>query len=275
MTGARSILRASALGALLAVLLLALTGLAGLAVFAVAAFRDPEWARDVGEAWFQEAADSLTEAGFEAGGVDPDDPLLEERILVITESINERVARRVIESLLYLDRLDGESPITLYIATTGGWVDPAFAIVDAIDSIRAPVDTIAIGGCFSAGSIILAAGTGTRSATPNAILSIHANSAEGEAALSYERISRERFTRHFEQHAALPREWFPLIGDKSYYLTPEEAVKHRLIDRVASPVRSPLSPGAASAAPQAGGARPRRAPRARGAAPPAGGRPRA
>ena len=261
------LLRASALGAALAVALVAAIALAALAAAVVSVLRDPEWARELGEAWFQEAADSLTEAGFGAGGLDPDDPLLRERILVITESINERVARRVIESLFYLDRLDGEAPVRLYIATTGGWVDPAFAIVDAIGSIRAPVDTIAFGGCFSAGTVILAAGTGTRSATPNAILSIHANSTEGGAAQSYERIGRERFARHFETHAALPREWFPLTGDESYYLTPAEALKLGLIDRVESPVRSPLSPGAGGAAPRAGRARPRRAPRAHGAAP--------
>lgn len=265
-------LRASALGAALAVALLAAAALATLAAVALAALRDPEWARELGEAWFQEAADSLTEAGFETGGLDPDDPLLRERIIVVTESINERVARRVIESLFYLDRLDGEAPVRLYVATAGGWVDPAFAIVDAIGSIRAPVDTIAFGGCFSAGTIILAAGTGTRSATPNAILSIHANSAEGGAAQSYDRIGRERFARHFETHAALPREWFPLTGDKSYYLTPAEALKLGLIDRVESP---PLSPGAGAAAPRAGRARPRRAPRARGAAPPGAARSRA
>ena len=228
-------LRALALVASGLLLLAAVALLARLATSGSQAVSDRAWLEDAAETWSEAAADALTEAGFGVDRLDPSDPLLEARVIVITESINERVARRVIESLLYLDGRDGAAPITLYLATVGGLLDPAFAIVDAIASIHAPVDTIAIGGCFSAGTVVLAAGTGTRSATPNAIVSIHANSEAGDDPFSYERIARERMVRHFEAHAALPREWFPLVGDTSYYLTAEEALKRGLIDRIVEP----------------------------------------
>jgi len=229
------VLQAAAAGIGFGAVLVVLAALAGAVVYVGTLLSDPETARGVAAVWVEQASDSFTEAGFGAGALNPDDPLLRSRVIVLTEAVNERTARRVIESLVYLDRLDSEAPITLYLATSGGWLDPAFAIVDAMQRVKAPVDTIATGGCFSAGAVILAAGTGTRAATPNAILSVHANSDEGGDALSYERLSRERLERHFRQNATLPPEWFPLTGDKTYYLTPEEAVKYGLVDRIEIP----------------------------------------
>src|SRR5262245_7090573 len=238
MSNAVKVLQATLLGLLLA-LVLSLVGILLVVLGrAPALLADPELVRGVADVWFEAAADALTESGFAPGGANPDDPLLRERIVVVTEGINERVARRVIEALLYLDRVDDHAPIKLYLSTQGGWLDPAFAIVDTMQTIRAPVDTIAIGGCFSAGSVILVAGTGTRSAAPNAILSIHANQPEGGSELSSDRTQRERFERHFAARASLPREWFPLVGDEAYYLTPEEALQYHLIDRVESPSAS-------------------------------------
>ena len=104
-----------------------------------------------------------------------DDPLITSRKILVTANINERTAKDVVARLLYMNALDPHRPIDLYLSTQGGWVDSAFTIIDAMQLIEAPVNTWAIGGCYSSGALILAAGTGRRYATPNAVLMIHAS----------------------------------------------------------------------------------------------------
>lgn len=187
----------------------------------------------------EQLADSLTESGFDRPTLDPSDPLLKSRVIVITEAINERSAQRTVRELLYLDALDPSGRIQLFISSPGGWLDSAFAIVDVIEAITAPVDVIALGGCHSACTVVLASGTGLRSATRNAMISVHANLEPGDDPDSYERISRERFERHFREHAKLPETWFPLTGDRELYLTPERAIEHGLIDSIRQPHATP------------------------------------
>ena len=164
-----------------------------------------------------------------------DDPLLADRTILVTANINEFTATDVVARLLYLNGLDAQRPIDLYLSTQGGWVDSAFTIIDAMDLIQAPVNTWAIGGCYSAGALILAAGTGRRYATPNAVLMIHASlDADERRPYSYERLARERYERVWRERAQLPTEWFPMIGGEEYYLSSEEALRFKLIDAIAA-----------------------------------------
>jgi len=163
-----------------------------------------------------------------------DDPLLKSRTILVTSNINEFTAKDVAARLLYLNSADPQRPIDLYLSTQGGWVDSAFTIIDAMEIIQAPVNTWAIGGCYSAGALILAAGTGRRSATPNAVLMIHASLDEDSRhPYSYERLALERYERVWHDHANLPADWFPMIGGEEYYLSPQEALQFKLIDAIA------------------------------------------
>jgi ATP-dependent protease ClpP protease subunit len=165
-----------------------------------------------------------------------DDPLLLDRIILVTANINEYTAKDVAARLLYLNAVDPHRPIDLYLSTQGGWVDSAFTIIDVMDLIEAPVNTWAIGGCYSAGALILAAGTARRYATPNAVLMIHASLDEdSRRPYSYERLALERYQRVWRERAALPDAWFPMVGGEEYYLSPQEALKFRLIDEIAPP----------------------------------------
>jgi ATP-dependent Clp protease protease subunit len=162
-----------------------------------------------------------------------DDPLIDSRRIVVTENINERTAKEVAARLLYMDAIDHTRPIDLYLSTQGGWVDSAFTIIDAMELIEAPVNTWAIGGCYSSGALILAAGTGRRYATPNAVLMIHASLDEvSKESYSYERLALARYQRIWRQRAALPDEWFPMVGGHEYYLSPQEALQFKLIDEI-------------------------------------------
>jgi len=182
--------------------------------------------------------DRLNESGYDHQPIDPDDPLLKRRVILICEGMHERVARRVVERLLYLDGLDPAAPIDLRIATSGGWVDSAFAIVDTMRSLRAPVNVTALGGCYSAGTVILAAGTGTRTATPNALLSVHVNDYQpgvDEFDLDLDARELARFRDVYRRYTDVPADWFEEPGDNQYYLDAEEALELGLIDQIAEP----------------------------------------
>jgi len=163
----------------------------------------------------------------------PDDPLLRSRTILVTSNINEYAAKDVAARLFYLNALDPQRPIDLYLSTQGGWVDSAFTIIDTMEMIQAPVNTWAIGGCYSAGALILAAGTGRRYATPNAVLMIHASLDEDEKRpYSYERLALDRYERLWHERANLPDDWFPMVGGEEYYLSPQQALEFKLIDEI-------------------------------------------
>ena len=163
----------------------------------------------------------------------PDDPMIASRQILVTENINERTTRDVVARLLYMNTLDPHRPIDLYLSTQGGWVDSAFTIIDTMQLIDAPVNTWAIGGCYSSGALILTAGTGRRYATPNSVLMIHASLDEDtKQSYSYERLALQRYERVWRRRAALPDAWFPMIGGEEYYLSPQEALEFKMIDEI-------------------------------------------
>lgn len=162
-----------------------------------------------------------------------DDPLLQSRKILVTSNINEFTANEVAARLLYLGAADPQRPIDLYLSTQGGWVDSAFTIIDAMTLVPAPVNTWAIGGCYSAGALILAAGTGRRYATADAVLMIHASLDEDpRRPYSYEHLALARYERIWRDRAALPDDWFPMVGGEEYYLSAQEALQFGLIDEI-------------------------------------------
>lgn len=173
----------------------------------------------------------LSEEGIFYPVNDLDDPLLKERIIVINNSVNEQMTKEVVRKLLYLNSIDQNSKIDLYISTQGGWYDSAFTIIDTLSNITAPVNTICIGGCYSAGALILAAGTGERISEPNALFSIHISYGKEDDDRPYAKLP-DRVNSFYSENTKLPREWFPLEDDRFYYLTPEQALNYGLIDTI-------------------------------------------
>jgi ATP-dependent Clp protease protease subunit len=187
--------------------------------------------------FFTDQVDAQVEAGDPMGPIDPDDPLLRRRTIVITAGINERTAAHVIPRLLYLSSVDPRAPIDLLVTTTGGWRDTAFAIIDAMRMIEAPVNTWAIGQCASSGALIVAGGTGTRAATANALLMVHANLEPSDEPFGEGSRTFDREVRFWKERARLPPAW-ALDSGEEYYLTAEEAQRFGVVDVVrATPER--------------------------------------
>jgi len=183
--------------------------------------------------------DRLNESGYDHRALDVEDPLLKSRIVLVCEGMNERVARRVIEQLIYLNTDDATKPIDLRIATSGGWTDSAFAIVDTMRALKAPVNVTAVGGCYSAGTVILAAATGKRSATPNALLSVHVNDYQDGEDTDLDPRELARFREVYRRYTDIPPEWFQLEGDNQWFLDAEQALEMKLIDEIAEPAWKP------------------------------------
>ena len=130
--------------------------------------------------------DHLTESGVVGRKTDWSDPLLEQRIILVCESINEITAKDVCNRLLYLNAKDPNKPIDLYLKTFGGWQADALLICDVMQRIQAPVNTWALSNCESSGAMVLVAGTGKRRATPNSLIMLHVVEKEGHEDYSFD-----------------------------------------------------------------------------------------
>jgi ATP-dependent Clp protease protease subunit len=173
----------------------------------------------------------LSEEGLLYPSNDLDDPLLTDRVVVINNAINEQTSKEVVRKLLYLDSQDNTRPITLYVSTQGGWYDSAFTIIETFHAIEAPVNTICTGGCYSTGAVIVASGTGVRSAFPTSQFSIHISYGSNGTDQPYG-TQYDRENEFIQQVSELPDSWFPLEDDRTYYLTAKQALDYGLIDKI-------------------------------------------
>ena len=187
--------------------------------------------------------DSQIDAGFEDPLLRGEEPLLRSRKVLLFQDVNSRTAKEISTRLMYLNSLDPKKPIDLYISTQGGWTDNAFTIIDTIRTISAPVNTWAIGGCYSAGALILVTATGRRYATEDVILMIHANLDSPTGAHSYPSLSLERYEGVWKNNSSLPSSWFPMTNDEEHYLSPQEALEYHVIDEIVPTGRAGLAGG--------------------------------
>lgn len=100
--------------------------------------------------------------------------LLNDRIVMLSEEVNDNTASLVVSQLLFLEAQDPEKDIQLYINSPGGSVTSGFAIYDTMQYIKCDVSTICVGMAASMGAFLLSAGTkGKRIALPNSTIMIH------------------------------------------------------------------------------------------------------
>jgi ATP-dependent protease ClpP protease subunit len=179
------------------------------------------------EFWMREAV----QQGVEDWQFDPDDPFLAKRAILINTWINELTTHKTLVSLTYLNGLD-DAPIDIYLTATGGFSKDSYAIVNAIQHSDSPVNTIAIGDCFSACSMILMSGTGDRKIVQGSRIAIHTHEYQSSSdPFSYYMVLYDREKEFFEKNSDIPLEW--VDGEENYYyLTPEQAVYYRVADAV-------------------------------------------
>ena len=174
--------------------------------------------------------------------IDLEDRLFRERIIFLTEEVDDTIANAIVAYLLYLDSDDQTKPIYLYINSPGGSVTAGMAIYDTMQYIKSEVITICMGLAASMGSFLLMAGTkGKRMALPHSRIMIHQPSGgtRGQAtdiqieAQEILRIRRQ-LNEIYAQRTGQPLEKIERDMDRDFFMSAEEAKEYGLIDRVLS-----------------------------------------
>ena len=166
--------------------------------------------------------------------------LLNDRIIMLSEEVNDATASLVVAQLLYLEAQDPDKDIQFYINSPGGSVTAGMAIYDTMQYIKADVSTICVGMAASMGAFLLAAGAkGKRIALPNAEIMIHQPSggSRGQASdikIQAEQILRirENLNRILAENTGKSIEQIALDTERDHFLTAEEAREYGIIDKV-------------------------------------------
>ena len=166
--------------------------------------------------------------------------LLNDRIIFLSEEVNDTTASLVVAQLLYLEAQDPDKDIQLYINSPGGSITAGMAIYDTMQYIKCDVATIAVGMAASMGAFLLSAGTkGKRMALPNAEIMIHQPSAgtQGQVtdmAIHLKRFQtiKERMNRIMAENCGQSIEVVTTACERDNFMTAEEAKAFGLIDRV-------------------------------------------
>ena len=166
--------------------------------------------------------------------------LLNDRIIILSEEVNDANAALIVAQLLYLEAQDPDKDIQFYINSPGGAVTAGMAIYDTMLYIKADVSTICIGMAASMAAFLLSAGAkGKRMALPNAEIMIHQPAAGTQGKVTDMAIDVERFLRikkHMNQiladNTGRTVEEIQRDTERDHWFTADEAKEYGLIDEV-------------------------------------------
>lgn len=166
--------------------------------------------------------------------------LLKERIIFINGPIDDAVSSVICAQLLFLESENPKTDISMYINSPGGIVTSGLAIYDTMEYIRPDVSTVCMGQAASMGSLLLMAGAaGKRYSLPNSRIMTHQPSGgfSGQATdieiHAREILSlRERLNGIYVKHTGRKLSDIEKIMERDTFMSPEEALKHGLIDEV-------------------------------------------
>ena len=166
--------------------------------------------------------------------------LLNDRIIMLNDEVNNTTASLVVAQLLYLEGQDPDKDISLYINSPGGVITAGMAIYDTMQYIKCDVSTICMGMAASMGAFLLAAGAkGKRYALPNAESMIHQPSggAQGQATdiqIQAERIlqTKKSLNTILAERTGQPYEVICKDTERDNFMTAQQAMEYGLIDKV-------------------------------------------
>ena len=166
--------------------------------------------------------------------------LLNDRIIVLSDEVNDATASLVVAQLLYLEGQDSEKDISLYINSPGGSVSAGLAIYDTMQYIKCDVSTICMGMAASMGAFLLSSGAkGKRYALPNSEIMIHQplGGAKGQATdikIAAEHIlrTREKLNKILAENTGKPIEQIALDTERDNWLSAQEAMDYGIVDKV-------------------------------------------
>ena len=166
--------------------------------------------------------------------------LLNDRIVMLSEEVNDTTASLIVAQLLYLEAQDPEKDIQFYINSPGGRVTSGLAIYDTMQYIKPDVSTICIGMAASMGAFLLSSGAkGKRIALPNAEIMIHQPSGGSQGQCTDIQIQAEQILKIkkklnsiLSQNTGKSVEEIERDCERDHFMTAEEAKDYGLIDKV-------------------------------------------
>lgn len=166
--------------------------------------------------------------------------LLNDRIVILSEEVNDQTASLVVAQLLYLEAQDPDKDIQFYINSPGGSVTAGMAIYDTMQYVKCDVSTICVGMAASMGAFLLSSGAkGKRIALPNAEIMIHQPSAgtQGQVtdmAIHMKRLEtiKKRLNKILAENTGKPIEVVTADTERDNFMSAQEAVEYGLIDKV-------------------------------------------
>ena len=166
--------------------------------------------------------------------------LLNDRIIVLSDEVNDATASLVVAQLLFLEGQDADKDISLYINSPGGSVSAGMAIYDTMQYIKCDVSTICMGMAASMGAFLLSSGAkGKRYSLPNSLIMIHQplGGAKGQATeieIMAKQIlkTKENLNRILAENTGKSIEDIYRDTERDNYMTAQEALDYGLIDKV-------------------------------------------
>lgn len=166
--------------------------------------------------------------------------LLKDRIIFLSDEVNDATASLVVAQMLFLEAEDPDKDIHLYINSPGGSITAGMAIYDTMQYIKCDVSTICIGMAASMGAFLLTAGAkGKRFALPNSEIMIHQplGGTQGQATdikIHAERIirMRESLNKILSERSGQPLEVIEKDTERDNFMSAQQAMEYGLIDKV-------------------------------------------
>ncbi len=166
--------------------------------------------------------------------------LLNDRIIVLSDEVNDATASVVVAQLLFLEAQDPEKDISFYINSPGGSVSAGLAIYDTMQYIKCDVSTICMGMAASMGAFLLSSGTkGKRYILPNAEVMIHQPSggAQGQAteiliAADHIQRTKQRLNKILAENTGKPVEQVAIDTERDNWLTAQDALEYGIVDKI-------------------------------------------
>lgn len=166
--------------------------------------------------------------------------LLKDRIVLLFNEINDDLACSIVGQLLYLESVDPDKDITVYINSPGGSVSAGLAIYDTIKSLRCDVSTVCVGSACSMGAFLLSSGTkGKRYGLPNCEVMIHQviGTVGGQAsdviiAADFARRTKDRLNAILAKNTGHPVEKIKEDTERDNWMFAEDALEYGIIDKI-------------------------------------------
>ncbi len=168
--------------------------------------------------------------------------LLNDRIIMLSDQVNDATASLVVAQLLYLESQDSEKDISLYINSPGGSITAGMAIYDTMNYIKCDVSTICIGMAASMGAFLLSSGAkGKRFSLPNSEIMIHQPLISGGLSGQCTDIkihsdhlvrTRQKMNEILAQNTGKPIEQIQIDTERDNFMYAQEALEYGLIDKV-------------------------------------------